>query len=137
MMIIIVIQIAKLLEIIYYTQFLVLEPPSECTDLQVLSTTDTTITVSWSRPETIGRSDYFYMVSHSDPSNLGELITVEEELVDSGSTVTYTVTGLLPFTPYMVLVSNQNGVSAQDPNSANSRQCDNTTMTMEGGKCHL
>ncbi len=63
-----------------------LEPPSEVRNLEVVSSTDTTITLRWTRPLTTGRSDFFYGVSYSDPNNIGEFISSEDNLVTNSGT---------------------------------------------------
>ena len=96
----------------------------------MISRTSTAINVSWTRPTTTGRPDFFYRVQYSDPNNVGQFITVNDNLRDSGNEVTYTVSGLVPFTNYIVRVSTHNGVSDQDPDS-HLRQCQVTSMTRE------
>ncbi len=56
-------------------------------------------------------------------------------MLTSGMTVAwslYTVTGLVPFTSYIVRVTTHNGVSDQDPNT-HLRMCEVSNMTVEGG----
>ena len=110
-----------------------LEPPSEVRNLEVVSSTDTTITLRWTRPLTTGRSDFFYGVSYSDPNNIGEFISSEDNLVTNSGTVTYEVTGLVPFTSYILQVSTHNGVSDQEPDNCHLRISDASANTMEGG----
>ena len=109
-----------------------LEPPTSCTNIAVLSKTDTTLTVRWSRPASTGRDDFFYRVLHSDPDNFGEFITENANLRDTRSVVTYTMSKLVPFTSYTVKVITHNGVSDQDPNKQ-FRICETTGKTKEGG----
>ena len=87
------------------------EPPSALLDLRVTYITGTTITITWDRPTTTGRSDFFYRVFQSDPNQSGSFILSRNNLVDQGSTVSYQITGLVPFTPYILRVSVHNGVS--------------------------
>ncbi len=88
----------------------------------MISRTDTII-IRWSRPAITGRNDFFYRVLHSDPDNIGEFITENANFRDDSSVVTYTVTGLVPLTPYKVRVTTHNGVSDQDPNT-HLRMCE-------------
>ena len=102
----------------------------------MISRTSTAIIVSWTRPTTTGRPDFFYRVQHSDPNNVEQfIITVDDNLRDSGNEVTYTVSGLVPFTNYIVRVTTHNGVSDQDPDS-HLRQCEVTNRTVEGSKLY-
>ena len=109
------------------------EPPSEVSNLVVVSSTDTTITLRWTRPLTTGRSDFFYKVFYSDPDSIGDFISSEDNLVTNSGTVTYEVTGLVPFTSYILQVTTHNGVSDQDPDNSHLRVQDVSSSTMEGG----
>lgn len=99
----------------------VTEPPTACTDLHVVALTSNSLTISWSRPAITGRKDYFYKAFHSDPTNSSEFIVVTDSFVNTGSTVTYEVMGLLPVTLYLVWVTTHNGVSDQDPQNDHLR----------------
>jgi hypothetical protein len=110
------------------------EPPSACTNIEVIARADTTITVRWNQPKTTGRTDYFYRVFHSDPDNIGEFILARNNLMDRRATVTFTVANLTPFTPYIIRVTTHNGVSDLDPDGANSRICEIPGITEEGGE---
>ena len=107
------------------------EPPSAIIDLRVADTTDTTITITWNWPTTTGRSDFFYRVFQSDPSQPGRYILRRDNLVGQ---VSYQVTGLVPFTPYVLRVSVHNGVSDLDPDGAAGRVSEVTNMTGEARK---
>ena len=113
--------------------YLITAPPSVCRNLDVVSTTDTTISISWTRPEIVGRSDLFYRVLHSDPDNIGQFIVVEDNLRDSNTRVNYIVSELRPFTSYQLKVTTHNGVSDQDPDN-HLRQCLVSGMTREGSE---
>ena len=106
-----------------------LEPPIEVRNLEVVSSTNTTITLRWTRPLITGRSDFFYRVFYSDPNSIGDFISSEDNLVTNSGTVTYEVTGLVPFTSYILQVTTHNGVSDQDPDNSHLRIQD----IMEGG----
>ena len=110
------------------------EPPSAPRDLQIVTSTDTTVAVIWRRPITTGRDDYFYRVFHSDPDNIGEFILARDNLVDRRTVVIFIVTGLTPSTPYIIRVTTHNGVSENDAKNANSRMVDISGMTAEGGE---
>ena len=45
--------------------------------------------------------------------------------------VSYQVTGLVPFTPYVLRVSVHNGVSDLDPDGAGGRETEVTATTLE------
>ena len=57
-------------------------------------------------------------------------------MVDGSSTVTFTLTSLVPLTQYIIRVTTHNGVSDQDLDNADSRMCEITTVTREGGELH-
>ena len=97
----------------------------------MISRISTAITVSWTQPTTTGRPDFFYRVQHSDPNNVGQ----NNNLRDSGNEVTYTVSGLVPFTNYIVRMTTHNGVSDQDPDN-HLRQCQVTNGRVEGNKLY-
>ena len=111
--------------------FLCSEPPGVCTDLQVTARANTTIAIRWRAPTTTGRDDFFYRILHSDPDNIGRFKRTANNVTD---TVTFTVTGLDPNTPYIIVVTTHNGVSDQDMENSDSRMCEVSTMTLEGGK---
>ena len=113
--------------------YLTTAPPSACRNLEVVYTTDTTISIMWTRPEIVGRSDLFYRVLHSDPDNIGQFIVKENNLRNSNTRVSYIVSGLRPFTSYQLKVTTHNGVSDQDPNTY-LRQCLVSGMTREGSE---
>jgi hypothetical protein len=110
------------------------EPPSACTNIGVTARANTTITVSWNQSSTTGRPDYFYRVFHSDPDNIGDFILARDNLMDRGATVTFIVTNLTPFTAYIIRVTTHNGVSDLDPDGANSRMCEISGTTTQGGE---
>ena len=111
------------------------EPPSACTNVQVTERTDTSLTVSWSRPQiTGGRTDLFYRVFHSDPDDISQLIMVEDNLMTNNPTVMYEVTELRPFTSYIIRVTTHSGVSDEDSANDHLRQCEVSDTTMEGSE---
>ena len=106
-------------------------PPSAPRDLS-LTTSQTSITVSWTRPaDEGGRTDLYYQVEHSDPDNLGSY-TGTLYLSRGSITRTRTFTGLRPFTSYCVRVIAHNGVSDQDPEGTHLRTVEDCVTTDEG-----
>ena len=75
----------------------------------------------WSRPSFPG--DIVYSVGRRIQ---GLVTTVDSGITDSGSTVTYTLTGLEPFVTYTVIVTAM-GTNIQDPNI-----CQIAAKTSEG-----
>ena len=118
--------------IIYYIHYHPLGPPTACTDLGVQSRTDTTVVVTWVRPEVVGRTDYFYRVNVSDPERVCAFNRHNSNYIDRLLRPTYTVSPLVPHTSYVIRVSVHNGVSDQDPNG-HLRICEVEVMTLEGG----
>ena len=98
----------------------------------MLEPSETSITVSWSRPsDEGGRTDLYYQVEHSDPDNFGSFTGTVYLTSDS---TTYTLTGLTPYTQYCVRVIAHNGVSDQDSDRIQSRTVENCTETPEASK---
>ena len=109
-------------------------PPSECTDLAIVSASETEVSLSWSRPSIIGRDDFYYEVHVSDPSRPGEFTLVNERLVDTSATVTYTISNLLASQAYRFRVTAHNMVSDQDSVNNHLRRCEVSGSTSQGGK---
>ena len=114
---------------------LIIAPPGPVQSLSTASTTSTTATISWNRPASTGRSDYYYYIGRSDPSGSATSITtVNSRLVNTASTVTYTVTDLEPYEDYVITVIAHNGVSDQDSNNVGSRTRTTEARTMQASK---
>ena len=75
---------------------------------------------------------------HSDPENFGGgFILNNGDLRDDNNVVTYTLSGLVPFTLYMVRVTTHNVVSDQDPDNDLLRRCQIYGVTLEGGNNYI
>ena len=105
------------------------EPPSAPRNLQVFNVTNTTVQLSWDPPVSNGgRDDLEYQLSYqiatsSEPATIyGRVNTTEGQ-----------ITGLRPFTQYVVFVSSENGVSAQ-VTDASGRTVSERITTLEGGE---
>ena len=93
------------------------------------------MTVTWTRPEVTGRSDFYYTLQYSDPDNIGEFLPANPiKIVNSALSVSHTVTGLQPYTTYTIRVTSHNGVSDQDSENAALRIVTIQVRTLEGGK---
>ena len=95
--------------------------------------TNTTVQLNWDPPVSNGgRDDLEYQLSY-------QIATSPEPATIYGS-VNMTegqITGLRPFTQYVVFVSSENGVSAQDTDASGRTVSANIT-TLEGGEfCNL
>ena len=95
--------------------------------------TNTTVRLSWDPPVSNGgRDDLEYQLSYhiatsSEPATIYGRVNVTEGQI----------TGLRPFTQYVVLVSSENRVSAQDTD-ASGRTISANIVTLEGGEfCSL
>ena len=107
-------------------------PPSACRNLAVSdSSTHNKITVTWNRPSTTGRDDFYYNIYYSSSEDEGKFTkhNINHRYFMSSYEVSYTLTGLDPFTSYTIRVTVHNGVSDQDPTGKLSRQCEVTTAT--------
>ena len=104
------------------------EPPSTPRSLRVLQVTNTSVQLSWDPPVSNGgRDDLEYQLSYQR-AGVPDNVTVYGR-------VNFTVgqiTGLRPFVQYVVMVSGENGVSAQDTD-ASGRTISVTITTEEGG----
>ena len=110
-------------------------PPGPVRSLRAATVTDTSVTVTWTRPEVTGRSDFYYTLQYSDPDNAGAFLPVPPRRIDNQAlTVTVSITGLRPNTPYTIRVTSHNGVSDQDTENAALRRVDIQVRTIEGGK---
>ena len=105
------------------------EPPSAPRNLQVLQVTTTTVQLSWDPPVSNGgRDDLEYQLSYqiatsSEPATIYGRVNMTEGQIS----------GLRPFTQYVVFVSSENGVSAQDSDTSGRTVSVNIT-TLEGGE---
>ena len=105
------------------------EPPSAPRNLQLLQVTNTTIRFSWNPPVSNGGRDdlesqlSYQIVTSSEPVTIYGRVNMTEGQI----------TGLRPFTQYVVFVSSENGVSAQDTDASERTVSANIT-TLEGGE---
>ena len=110
-------------------------PPGPVRDLRVTIVTSTSVTVRWTRPEVIGRSDFYYTLQYSDPDNIGAFLPANPmRIVNSALSVSHTITGLQPYTTYTIQVTSHNGVSDQDTENAALRIVTIQVRTLGGGK---
>ena len=104
------------------------EAPSAPRNLQVLQVTNTTVRLSWDPPVSNGgRDDLVYQLSY-------QIATSSEPVTIYGS-VNMTegqITGLRPFTQYVVFVSSENGVSTLAIDDS-GRTVSASITTLEGG----
>lgn len=113
---------------------ILLGPPSQCTNMSMVSTSETNIVIQWSRPAITGRPDFFYKVFHSDPDRLGEFIAIDERFISNDSIVTYNITNLQPSRTYVMKVQTHNNVSDQDYVNNNMRECNIIASTLRIGE---
>lgn len=118
----------------YFSCFYILEPPSRCTELEVYATSESSISIQWKRPNTIGRPDLYYKILYSDPHKPEEFMAAEEHLVNMSLMATYTITNLLPSLNYRLKVTVHNGVSDQDFANNHLRECIVTASTSHSSK---
>ena len=105
------------------------EPPSAPLNLTVLQVTNTSVQLSWDPPVSNGgRDDLEYRLSYQR-AGVPDNVTVCGRInVTMGQ-----ITGLRPFVEYVVMVSGENGVSAQATDTS-GRTVSATTTTEEGGE---
>ena len=106
-------------------------PPSTCLNLAVNDTPNRNqLTVTWNRPDHPGRDDYYYNVYYSSTGDEGTFIQHNQvPYAVKEYAVSYTLTGLDPFTSYTIRVTVNNGVSDQDPAGIMNRTCEITIAT--------
>ena len=112
--------------------FFITAPPSACRNLAVSdSSTHNKLTVTWNRPSTTGRTDFYYNIYYSSSEDEGKFTqhNTNHRYVVSTLNISYTLTGLDPFTSYTIRVTVHNGVSDQDAAGKVNRQCEVTTTT--------
>jgi len=97
--------------------------------LTVLQVTNTSVQLSWDPPvNNGGRDDLEYQLSYKR-AGVPDNVTVYGRInVTMGQ-----ITGLRPFIQYVVMVSGENGVSAQATDTS-GRTVSATTTTEEGGE---
>ena len=119
----------------YHTSLIYSASPGSVRNLRAATVTDTSVTVTWTRPVVTGRSDFYYTLQYSDPDNIGAFLPVPPQRIDNQAlSVRYTIPELQPNTPYTIRVTSHNGVSDQDTENAALREVDIQVRTMEGGK---
>ena len=105
------------------------EPPSVPRNLTVLQVTNTSVQLSWDPPVSNGgRDDLEYQLSYQS-AGVPDNVTVYGRV----SITVGQITGLSPFTQYVVMVSGENGVSAQ-ATDASGRTVIANIITEEGGE---
>ena len=105
-------------------------PPSGPNNLTVFATTNTSITLSWGKPDFTGRDDYYFVVKYRNGSSLQFITT--SNVTSSSDTITYTISSLNPYTSYEISVIARNGVSNQDISNEYKRTALINSMTLEG-----
>ena len=106
-----------------------LEPPSICRNIRAISIEGRNVNISWERPASTGRDDFYYSVEYSDGDSVGSNPVVSQDRV-----VRYSVGGLTPATEYTITVTVENGVSDQDLQNEYLRRCELRVTTQEGSK---
>ena len=113
-----------------------IEPPSVPQNIEIISVTATTIHLSWSPPQYNGsRSDLYYTVQYSDPDNVGQSIMATDTMCMSQTC--FTITGLQPFTTYLIIVTAHNGVSDQDKPGLQGRMAEIRVTTNSSCKLNF
>jgi len=95
----------------------------------VLQVTNTSVQLSWDLPVSNGgRDDLEYQLSYQRAGVPNNVTVYGRVNVTVGQ-----ITGLRPFVQYVVMVSGENGVSAQDTDTS-GRTVSATITTEEGGE---
>ena len=96
---------------------------------------NTTITITWTQPSSLGeRDDVYYSIEYREQGSLDDFQTAGRE-DDTGATeYTHTIADLNPVTDYLIRVIAENGVSDQDPDPLDGRTVEIRARTQEGRK---
>ncbi len=109
-------------------------PPSACRNLLVNTarTQANTIAITWERPFTTGRDDFYYNILYTDPDFPGEIRFIQHNLdpfIKDSPLAQYSLSGLRPLTNYTIRVTVHNGVSDQDPGGREEKMCQVSVTT--------
>lgn len=107
-------------------------PPKAVKNLKAVAE-DSSIVLTWTRPESGERLDVYYTIAISNPNNLGIWIAISDHFKSSNDNVSFNITGVLPDTSYDVRVVAHNGISDQDSASESSRTVSIIVRTRQGG----
>ena len=109
---------------------LFLVPPPPISNCDISQQFDTAITIRWRSPANCGgRSDCYYQIKINNDSP-----KQHSPVFRPNNQETFTVEDLQPDTTYSIKVSIHNGVSGQDPDNAESRECVIVATTLQGSK---
>ena len=99
-------------------------------NLTVLQVTNNSVQLSWDPPVSNGgRDDLEYQLSYQRAGVPNNVTVYGRVNVTVGQ-----ITGLRPFVQYVVMVSGENGVSAQDTDVISGRTASAAFTTEEGGE---
>jgi hypothetical protein len=117
-------------------------PPTACRNIRINLLGDRRIDVVWQKPFFTGRGDIYYVLEWSTSLSSSLLTTLgfsdreingSATIFDGSDTVSHSITGLRPDTPYSVSVTARNGVSDQGGlGSENSSRCQLQGTTING-----
>lgn len=114
-----------------------LGPPSCVEELAVTRETNTSVTICWQRPQTLGgRTDLTYHISHREVGTEDPII---DEVEDSGrSRYCHILRNLRPLSQFKIFVETVNSITEQFPNVAATSKGARVKLviahTLEGGK---
>lgn len=97
-------------------------------DLEATNTTVSTITIDWTRPS-LGNGDITYSIALNNRDEDQMFRTVEDSIMDTSTSLTYTFTQLSSFTTYQVKLTATSSLASVEPDV-----CTILARTNEGGK---
>ena len=100
-------------------------------ELRIVTICDTSAVLEWDKPKDVGRSDFYYDISRSNPDT-EETVVINAQYTDDSDVVNYTVTGLTQKTTYTFSVHVHNGVSEHDDANAKLRVVSKQGTTKQG-----
>ena len=118
-----------------YAQHLPSASPSAVQDHGSTSQSNTSITIAWRQPASLGgRGDTYYTIEIREQGSLSDFRMVDQESDTGAADYTYTVVDLNPVTDYLIRITAENGVSDQDPDTLDARRVEIRVKTEEGRK---
>ena len=105
-------------------------PPPSISNCHINQRFDTAVTIQWRSPANCGgRSDCYYQIkiNNDSPKRHSAVFRPNNQEI-------FTVENLQPATTYSITVSIHNGVSDQDPDNAENRECVIVATTIQGSK---
>ena len=100
-------------------------PPTKVQNLRVTRRSNTTITIEWNTPVTIGREDIFYRISY-------RRVGSEDPIIRNTTQTSYQLTGLQPLSVYKITVVSSNDITEEMEDIAAITLSKRTVLIIDG-----